>query len=97
MGCQLCGPRRRRGDHCALLQSRYFLRKAIGLIFAVHVPILAAVTTMLALTLLWPFAKNLFRFGPLHFDDLAVAVGAGIALLVFLEFLKPHWYDRLRS
>ena len=59
--------------------------------------ILAAVTIMLSLTLLWPFAKNLFRFGPLHFDDLAVAVGAGIALLVFLEFLKPHWYDRLRS
>ena len=59
--------------------------------------ILAAVTIMLSLTLLWPFAKDLFRFGPLHFNDLAVVLGAGIALLVFLEFLKPHWYDRLRN
>ncbi len=59
--------------------------------------ILAAVTAMLGLTLLWPFAKNLFRFGPLHFNDLALALGAGIAVVVFLELLKPYWYERLRS
>jgi Ca2+-transporting ATPase len=43
---------------------------------------------MLSLTLLWPFARELFRFGPLHVDDLAVTLGAGIVVLVFLEVLK---------
>ena len=31
--------------------------------------VLAAVVTTLALTLLWPVARDLFRFGPLHWDD----------------------------
>ena len=34
---------------------------------------------MLSLTLLWPFASDLFRFGPLHLDDLALTVGAGVS------------------
>ena len=38
--------------------------------------------TMLGLTLLWPFASGLFRFGPLHLDDLAVTLGAGVLVLV---------------
>ena len=59
--------------------------------------ILAAVVAMLALTLLWPFASRLFRFGPLHLDDLALALGAGLLVVVILEFLKPHWRERLRS
>lgn len=59
--------------------------------------IVAAVVAMLALTLLWPFASRLFRFGPLHFDDLALALGAGLAVVIILEFLKPHWRERLRS
>ncbi len=59
--------------------------------------ILAAVVAMLALTLLWPFASRLFRFGPLHLNDLALALGAGLLVVVILEFLKPHWHDRLRS
>ena len=50
--------------------------------------ILLAVTTMLSLTLLWPFARDLFRFGPLHLDDLALTLGSGVLLLVFLEGLK---------
>ena len=50
--------------------------------------VLLAVTTMLSLTLLWPFARDLFRFGPLHWDDLALTLGAGVLLLVFLEGLK---------
>jgi Ca2+-transporting ATPase len=56
--------------------------------------VLLAVLTMLSLTLLWPFARELFRFGPLHVDDLAVTLGAGIVVLVFLEvfkFLYPRW------
>jgi Ca2+-transporting ATPase len=59
--------------------------------------VLLAVATMLSLTLLWPFASGLFRFGPLHIDDLALTLGAGAFVLVFLEILKPLWRDRLRS
>ncbi len=50
--------------------------------------VLTSVVLMLALTLYWPFARQLFSFGPLHADDLAVAVFAGIALLVILEAMK---------
>jgi Ca2+-transporting ATPase len=56
-----------------------------------------AVALMLGLTLLWPFASDLFRFGPLHFDDLAVTLGAGIVVLIFLERMKPLWRARLHS
>ena len=59
--------------------------------------ILTAVAAMLGLTLFWPFASRLFRFGPLHLDDLALALGAGLLVVVILEFLKPHWRERLRS
>lgn len=51
--------------------------------------VLAAVTVILALTLLWPFANRLFAFGPLHADDLALTLGAGVATLLVLEMLKP--------
>lgn len=50
--------------------------------------ILVAVTLMLGLTLLWPFARSLFSFGPLHFDDLALALGVGVLVLATLELLK---------
>ena len=57
--------------------------------------VLLAVTAMLGLTLLWPFASGLFRFGPLHWDDLAVTFGAGGLVLIALEVLKPIWRARL--
>ena len=53
---------------------------------ALVLPIVAAA---LAVTLLWPVASGLFRFGPLHADDLAVVLGAGVLVLVVLELLKP--------
>jgi Ca2+-transporting ATPase len=59
--------------------------------------VLLAVPTMLSLTLLWPFASRLFRFGPLHWDDLALTVGTGVLVLVALELLKALWRERLRS
>jgi P-type Ca2+ transporter type 2C len=59
--------------------------------------VLVAVAVILGLTMLWPMASRLFRFGPLHADDLALTLGAGIAVLVVLEFLKPLWRLRLRS
>ena len=62
--------------------------------------VLLAVTTMLSLTLLWPFARGLFRFGPLHWDDLALTLGAGVLMLIFLEVLKllyAGWRQRVLS
>jgi Ca2+-transporting ATPase len=50
--------------------------------------VLIAVGSILALSLLWPFARNLFRFGPLHSDDLAVVLGAGFAVMAMLEAIK---------
>jgi Ca2+-transporting ATPase len=59
--------------------------------------VLAIVVTMLSLTLLWPFASGLFRFGPLHWDDLAVTLGAGAVVLILLESLKPLWSQQLHA
>jgi len=59
--------------------------------------VLLVVAVMLGVTLLLPFAQRMFRFGPLHLDDLAVTLAAGLATLVILEVLKPHWRKRLMT
>ncbi|MGA7386481.1 MAG: cation transporting ATPase C-terminal domain-containing protein, partial [Pseudolabrys sp.] len=59
--------------------------------------VLLSVTAMLSLTLLWPLASSLFRFGPLHFEDLALTFGAGVLVLVCLELLKPLWREQRRT
>ena len=50
--------------------------------------ILAAVAAILTLALAWPFAADLFRFGPLHADDLALTVGAGVIVFACLDAIK---------
>ncbi|MDB5571187.1 MAG: family hydrolase [Hyphomicrobiales bacterium] len=50
--------------------------------------VLVTVASLLALTLAWPVARDLFRFGPLHADDLLFTLAAGLALLVTLETIK---------
>mgnify|MGYP003510011669 CR=1 FL=1 len=50
---------------------------------------------LLSVTLLFPPASRLFRFGPLHLDDLALTLGAGMIVLVVLEALKAVWGGRL--
>ena len=50
--------------------------------------ILSIIAAILALTLEWPFAADLFRFGPLHPDDLALTVGAGVIVFACLDALK---------
>jgi P-type Ca2+ transporter type 2C len=50
--------------------------------------VLAVVGGILALTLSWSPASELFRFGPLHADDLTLAIGSSVALLLVLETLK---------
>jgi Ca2+-transporting ATPase len=57
--------------------------------------VLAAATALLALIVAWPPARALFHFGPLHADDLAICLGAGVAVLVVLDVVKPLWRDRL--
>ncbi len=59
--------------------------------------VMLVVAVMLGVTLLLPFAQRMFRFGPLHADDLAVTVAAGLATIIILEFLKPHWRRRLMT
>lgn len=59
--------------------------------------VVVAVASMLAGTLLWPFATSLFRFGPLHLDDLAMTFAAGFVVLAGLELLKPLWRERLKA
>ena len=50
--------------------------------------ILATVAVILGLALLSPFATDLFRFGPLHLDDLALTVAAGVVVFTCLEVIK---------
>lgn len=59
--------------------------------------VLAVVVVTLSLTLLWPFAMDLFRFGPLHIDDLALTLSAGAVVLGLLELFKPLWRRQLRA
>jgi Ca2+-transporting ATPase len=59
--------------------------------------VLLVVTSMLSVTLLWPVARGLFRFGPLHLDDLTLTLGAGVLVLALLEFLKPRWRAQPQS
>jgi Ca2+-transporting ATPase len=67
------------------------LLKAVGRPNRALAIVLPLVALMLAVTLLVPFVSNLFRFGPLHADDLLVTLGAGIVVLVVLELFKPLW------
>jgi Ca2+-transporting ATPase len=57
--------------------------------------ILLAITVILGLSLVWPTAAALFRFGPLHADDLALTLAAGMVVLIVLETLKHLWRARL--
>ncbi len=59
--------------------------------------VLLAVATMLSLTLVWPLATGLFRFGPLHLVDLIMTLGAGALVFVMLELIKPQWRKWVRA
>ncbi len=54
--------------------------------------LLGVVSTILALTLFWPPASMLFRFGQLHWDDLALCMVAGFLSLLLLEAIKSRWF-----
>ena len=57
--------------------------------------ILLGVCAMLGLCLTIPALRNLFRFGVLHLDDLALAVGSALLIFFLLESLKPLWRTKL--
>ena len=59
--------------------------------------VLSAIAAILSLTLLVPWARELFRFAPLSVIELALSFGAGVVVLVVLEVLKPLWGDRLAA
>ena len=54
--------------------------------------LLGAVTLVLAVAIYWAPARDLFGFGRLHWDDLAVCAVAGIAGLLLLEGIKSRWF-----
>lgn len=59
--------------------------------------ILLGVFTILGLCLSVPALRELFRFGELHLDDLALTMGSALFILFALELLKPFWRARLRA
>ncbi|ESQ76087.1 cation-translocating P-type ATPase [Asticcacaulis sp. AC402] len=59
--------------------------------------VLSGVVVMLAVILLWPWARDLFRFGPLNGYGLVLCLGAGVITLLCLEGLKPLWRRWLSS
>jgi P-type Ca2+ transporter type 2C len=52
---------------------------------------------LLIVILSWPTMRDLFRFGPLHPDDLVLCLGVGIATLLVLELLKKPFRRALRA
>ncbi|HEY7978433.1 MAG TPA: cation-translocating P-type ATPase [Rhizomicrobium sp.] len=59
--------------------------------------LLSGVLAVLAIALYWPPAQELFRFGPLHGDDLAICLAAGAGFIVLLEFSKRWVRASLQS
>ncbi|MBX5454950.1 MAG: cation-translocating P-type ATPase [Acidobacteriia bacterium] len=55
----------------------------------------AVTLALLALVLLWPVGRELFRFGPLHSDDLALVAIIVLSVLAALEWLKGFWRAKL--
>lgn len=67
---------------------------ALGRLTPVMIAVLFAVSAVLALSLLWPFAQEVFRFGPLHADDLGVTLAVGIGVFALLQGLKAFWREQ---
>jgi Ca2+-transporting ATPase len=54
--------------------------------------LVGGVIALLVVALFWPPASALFRFGPLHWDDLGVCLVAGLLSLLILEAMKSRWF-----
>jgi P-type Ca2+ transporter type 2C len=71
------------------------LAELIGKANRALVWVTAVTIGLLALVLLAPVGRALFRFGPLHADDLTLVVIIVVAVFATLEFLKRFWSARL--
>jgi P-type Ca2+ transporter type 2C len=59
--------------------------------------VVAATAAILGGVILFPPARELFHFGPLHGDDIAVALASGLAGLFLLELAKKLVYPSLTA
>ncbi len=53
--------------------------------------VLIANTVLLGLLFLVGETRDLFRFGPLHGHDVAIALGSGLALIIVLQLVRRLW------
>lgn len=47
----------------------------------------------IAMSPIWPLAKEVFCFGPLHTDDLVLTLTAGLGVLALLAMCKRLWRE----
>ena len=83
-----------------ILANRSFSSSLVAALLRRNVSLwtlLAGVAAVLCVVLTWPPAMELFRFGPLHADDLGISLLAGAGILVVLEAVKPYWRLAFRS
>ena len=59
--------------------------------------VLPIIAVLLAVTVFWPPARGLFRFGALDPQWLVIPLGAGMAVMAILELLKSIWRAATRS
>jgi len=59
--------------------------------------VLGVDAALLTAILSWPTLRDLFRFGPLHADDLLLCLGVGLCILPVLEVLKRPFRSALRG
>jgi Ca2+-transporting ATPase len=59
--------------------------------------VLATAAMILTIALAWNPARALFRFGPLHGDDLVACFATALVVLILLEQLKSLWRARLAA
>jgi Ca2+-transporting ATPase len=71
------------------------LAELIGKANRALVWVTAVTVALLALVLISPVGRALFRFGPLHADDLTLVVLIVVSVFATLEFLKRFWRTRL--
>ena len=59
--------------------------------------VLGVDAALLTAILSWPALRDLFRFGPLHANDLLLCLGVGLCILPVLEVLKRPFRRALRA
>ena len=74
-----------------ILVNRSWTRSAVAMLRVPNTAVrwvLIGAPTVLALALLVPFARRLFRFAPLHASDAALSLGAGFVCVLWFEVVK---------